>query len=296
MKKILIFGGGGMLGHKMYQVLRTGFDTAVTFRSFTPALASTGLFDRSRVIEGVDVFAMETVASAIERWSPDVVVNCVGVIKQLKEAHDPVQTIQINSLFPHLLARLCAAAGCRLIHISTDCVFSGSRGMYTERDVADAYDLYGRTKYLGEVTAPGALTVRTSIIGHELFSRLSLVDWFLGNTGGTVRGYTKAIYTGLPTVVLARETARIIDAHPSLQGLYQVSSTPINKFELLKLINETYGSGITIEPYDGFVNDKSLDCSRYIAETGYRMMPWPEMVDTMHTDFVQTNYQGKTHV
>ncbi|KAB2921928.1 MAG: SDR family oxidoreductase [Bacteroidetes bacterium] len=296
MKKILILGGGGMLGHKMYQVLRAGFDTAVTFRSFTPALASTGLFDPSRVIQGVDVFSMATVESAVERWKPDVVVNCVGVIKQLKEAHDPVQTIQINSLFPHLLARTCAGAGSRLIHISTDCVFSGSRGGYTESDVADAYDLYGRTKYLGEVTAPGMLTIRTSIIGHELFSRLSLVDWFLGNAGGTVRGYAKAIYTGLPTVVLAREAARIIDTFPSLQGLYQVSSSPINKYDLLKLINEAYGSSITIEPYDGFVNDKSLDCSRYIAETGYRMVPWPEMITAMHTDYVQSNYQGMSHV
>lgn len=291
MKKILVLGGGGMLGHKMYQVLRQHHTVAVTFRSFTPALAATGLFDAADVIEGVDAFSLPSVEAAIERTAPDVVVNCIGVIKQLKEAHDPVQTIQINSLFPHLVARICAKTGARFIHISTDCVFSGSRGSYTEQDVADAYDLYGRTKYLGEVNTPTALTVRTSIIGHELFSRLSLVDWFLGNDGGSVKGYRKAIYTGLPTVELVREIKRIIESFPEIHGLYQVSSPPINKFDLLTIIAEAYGVKISIDPHDAFVNDKSLNCARYSEATGYTMKDWKAMVAAMHDDYVTTNYQ-----
>ena len=175
-----------MLGHKAFQVFSHYFETAATFRHFDARLRSTGLFPESQVIDGVNANDLATVRSAVQQFRPNCVLNCVGIIKQLKEAKEARASIYTNALFPHLLAELCGDLGARLIHVSTDCVFSGRRGHYTEQDQSDAEDLYGRTKFLGEVDYAHALTVRTSIIGRELFSNLSLVDWFLAQKGGRV--------------------------------------------------------------------------------------------------------------
>ena len=246
--RVLILGGAGMLGHKLCQSFRKRFDTWATVRSNFGRYATYGIFDPERSMGGVEVADFDSVVKTLSEVKPTVVVNCIGVIKQLKAAHDPIASLSINSLFPHRLANLCQAVGTRLIHISTDCVFSGRKGTYTESDVSDAEDLYGRTKFLGEVDEPGCLTLRTSIIGRELAGQSGLIEWFLSNRGGKVRGFTKAIYTGLTTLVLARVIADVVEEHADLSGLYHVSSSPISKFELLKLVNKTYNLGIQIEP------------------------------------------------
>ena len=282
--RVMVLGAGGMLGHKAFQLFSQRFETVATFRRFDARLRATGLFPEHQVIDGVDAADVATVRRAIGEFRPDCVLNCVGIIKQLKEATDARVSIYTNALYPHLLAEICGDAGTRLVHISTDCVFSGKRGQYVEQDQPDAEDLYGRTKYLGEVDYPHAVTVRTSIIGRELFSRVSLVDWFLSQQGGRVRGFTNAIFSGFTTIALSRELARIIENLPHLSGVYQVSCEPISKFELLELLGDCFDVDVEIEPYDAFRCDRSLRSDRYRAETGFRPPAWPEMIEEMAQD------------
>jgi dTDP-4-dehydrorhamnose reductase len=288
MMRVLILGGGGMLGHKLWQVFRDKFDSWVTVRSSYEQYAHYGFFNSERMIGGVDALNFDTVIRAFAIAQPDVVVNAIGIIKQLPMAKDPITSLTINSLFPHRLADLCRATGARLIHMSTDCVFSGQKGMYTEDDVADATDLYGRSKLLGEVSEAHCLTIRTSIIGRELNSRNGLVEWFLGCRGQKVKGYVNAIFSGFPTLTFAHILADIITKHKDLSGIYHVSSEPINKYELLCLLKDVYQVDVEIEPFADFHCDRSLDSSRFRAATGFAPPSWPEMVQAMALD--QTPY------
>lgn len=283
--RVLVLGGYGMLGHKVYQVFRDHFDVYATVRRASGSHAPSAFFDVDRLIEGVDVLDVHAIEEVIKRLRPDVVVNCVGIIKQLREAQDPVASIATNSLLPHQLSALCRDAGCRLIHISTDCVFSGNRGAYTELDNPDPTDLYGRTKWLGELSDDShALTVRTSIIGRELSGAHALVEWFLSQTGPTVPGFTNAIFSGLPTISLARLLVRVLQDHPDLHGLYHVSAAPISKCHLLELIREAYGLPLEVVPSPDLHIDRSLNSERFKAATGYAQPPWAELVHEMASD------------
>lgn len=274
-----------MLGHKLIQVLQENSDVYGTLRAqFGEAERRFDAFREDRVIPDVTVENLDGVRSAIERVKPDVVINAIGIIKQLPDSKNVITTLTVNSIFPHQLAQLAEEFGFRLITISTDCVFSGSRGNYTEDDVPDALDLYGKSKNLGEVIADNCLTIRTSIIGHELSSSHSLVDWFLSNRGGRVKGYVNAIYSGFPTVVFAAIIDNLIHHQPDLSGLYHVSSDPINKFELLSLINQAYGSDIEIERFEDFKIDRSLNSDRFRTATGFSPATWPEMIRMMAED------------
>jgi dTDP-4-dehydrorhamnose reductase len=233
-----------------------------------------------RVIAGVDVENIDSLTRLFAVVQPDVIINCVGLVKQLAEADDPLAAIPINSLLPHRLARLCEVAGARLVHIGTDCVFSGAKGMYTEADAADAKDLYGRSKYLGEVDYPHAVTLRTSIIGHELDGARSLVGWFLAQTG-SVNGYKRVIFSGLPTVEIARVVRDIVIPRPELHGLYHVSAEPINKFDLLTLFAQAYDKTIDIIADYELVLDRSLDSTRFRQATGFAPKSWPELINSM---------------
>lgn len=221
--------------------------------------------------------------AVLARVQPDVLINCVGLIKQLADAKDPLTALPINAMLPHRLARLCELAGTRLIHMSTDCVFSGRQGAYRESDMSDAEDLYGKSKYIGELhDLPHAITLRTSIIGHELGSSHALVDWFLSQQG-SVKGFTKAIFSGLPTVELARVMKDFVIPHPQLNGLYHVAAEPIAKLDLLQLVAAEYGKQVDICPDDELVIDRSLDGSRFRDATGYVAPAWPELIRRMHT-------------
>src|SRR5688572_10405570 len=216
-----------MLGHKMVQTLAAEFDTWATVRGTASALAEHGLLPAERIAAGVDALQFDTLAAAIDRIGPDAVINCIGIIKQLPTASDPVLNLTINSLLPHRLQRLCQPRGIRVVHFSTDCVFSGRKGGYTEEDPSDALDLYGRTKFLGETSGEGAVTIRSSVIGREVSSASGLVEWFLSQRGREVRGYTRAIYSGFTTREMARIVRSILVDHPRLSGTVQVSSEPI---------------------------------------------------------------------
>ena len=277
--RILILGGGGMLGHRLVDVLRKDFDTWVTLRGSASAYERYGLFDPKRTLTGVDVLNFDAVTDAMGRVRPDAVINCVGIIKQLAAAKDPFLSVSINSLLPHRLHRLCKAAGARLIHFSTDCVFSGRTGNYTEDDPSDALDLYGRSKFLGETAGEGALTIRSSIIGRELESASGLLEWFLSQQGKRVEGYRRAIYSGFTTHEMARIVRMVLTGHPELSGTLQVSSAHINKYDLLMLIRRAYAVDVEIVPNDEVQIDRSLDSTRFRRLTGYVPPSWPEMIE-----------------
>lgn len=279
--RILILGGAGMLGHQLWRQLHSHHEVWVTLRQPIERYQAHRLFEAERTLSGIDVTDDEALVEVFRRARPEAVVNCVGIIKQLKEAADPVVSIAINSLLPHRLSRLCAAAGARLVHISTDCVFSGCKGAYTENDVADAEDLYGRSKHLGEVTGPGGLTLRTSIIGRELTTKSGLIDWFLSQRGQKIKGYRRAVFSGFTTLELARIIERVLVQHPGLHGLWQVSAEPINKYDLLMRSREAFGWEGEILPDDAFVCDRSLDSTRFRMATGYIPPSWPAMLEEL---------------
>jgi dTDP-4-dehydrorhamnose reductase len=280
--KILVLGASGMIGSTVLRVLSEKKDWQVfgsvrdasVQRFFSPAIGS-------QLIFGIDVECPDALVKVLDQICPDVVVNCAGLTKHKPEASDPLRAISINALMPHRLAGLCKLAGARLIHISTDCVFSGDKGNYAESDFADARDVYGKSKALGEVDYPHAITLRTSTIGHELQSDYGLLDWFLSQNG-QCRGYTRAVFSGLPTVVFAQVIRDVVISHAELSGLYHVAAKPINKFDLLKLIAEVYGKVIDIVPDDKLVIDRSLNANRFQLATGYVAPGWPELIKLMY--------------
>ncbi|MER3495674.1 MAG: NAD(P)-dependent oxidoreductase, partial [Armatimonadota bacterium] len=278
---VLIIGGAGMLGHKLTQTLRArGHEVVPTLRGLIPP--GIPLFAEGRTLEHIDAADEPALARAMTTFRPQVVVNAVGVIKQRGAAKEAIPSIRINALLPHVLAAHTETIGARLIHFSTDCVFDGQQGRYTEESPLDAQDLYGRSKALGEVRdAPHALTLRTSIIGRELANFASLVEWFLAQDGRPVRGFRRAIYSGLTTNRMASLVAQLIEERPDLAGLWHVASPPINKYDLLLKLQAAYGTGAEITPDDEFVLDRSLDATRFWTETGWTPPTWEEMIAEM---------------
>lgn len=281
MTTVLVLGASGMLGNAVLRVFAASPGHAVfgSMRS-SSLLNRLPLALRPRVITGVDVENLDNLMRLFSTVRPDVVINCVGLVKQLAEADDPLLALPINAILPHRLARLCEVSGARLVHVSTDCVFTGERGGYAETDPPDARDLYGRSKLLGEVDYPAAVTLRTSIIGHELGSAHGLVGWFLAQTQ-RVKGYRRAIFSGLPTDELARVIRDHVLPRPELRGTFHVSASPIDKFELLTLVARAYGHEIEIVPDDAVRIDRSLNSTRFRAATGYASEDWPTLIDRM---------------
>ena len=280
-RRILVLGASGMMGNTIFRVLAgsAGFDTRGTVRSASAARKLPAEL-AERVVGGVDANSLASIANALAVVRPEIVINCIGIVKQLPEGSDPLVTIPINALLPHQLAEQCAAAGARLVQLSSDCVFDGKGSMYREGDFASADDLYGRSKLLGEVDYPNAITLRTSTIGHELGSHHGLLEWFLAQSGA-VRGFRRAIYTGLSTLEFARVIRDHVVPRPEMHGLFHVSGDSINKYDLLGLIRETYEKRIAIEPDDAVAIDRSLDSSRFRDMTGYRPPSWPDQIREM---------------
>ena len=279
--RILILGGGGMLGHELVAVLQEEFETWSTLRGSVRAYERHGLFDPQRTFGGVDVLNFDAVTEVMAKVRPDAVINCIGIIKQLAAATDPFLSVAINSLLPHRLHRLCQAAGARLIHFSTDCVFSGRTGNYTEDDPSDALDLYGRSKVLGETIGDGALTLRSSIIGRELGTTSGLVEWFLSQRGRRIDGYRRAIYSGFTTLEMARIVRMILTEHRALSGTLQVSSDRIAKYDLLKLMQRAFNLDVEIVPDDTVQIDRSLDSTRFRTLTGFIPPSWPALIEEL---------------
>lgn len=293
MKKILILGGSGMLGHTIFAYLsaQKKWDVYATTRT-TEGLSPWFPKELARKVRTwVDADNFDTVVRALAAIRPDIVVNCIGLIKQLWIASDPLSAITVNSQLPHRISLICRTTGARLIHLSTDCVFNGEKGNYKESDPSNAEDLYGRTKYLGEVTYPHCVTIRTSIIGHELKGFHGLIEWFLRQE--SVKGYTNAIFSGFPTIELSHIIGDFIIPNDRLKGVYHISSQPVSKYELLKLVADRYSKDIDIEPYGDAQIDRSLDSSLFQNATQYSPPSWQELVEKMYTNFISASYYRK---
>ncbi len=285
--RILILGGDGMLGHRLLMHLQDRHETKVTLRRELAAYERYGLFTLENSYWGVEAKDTERLLEVVADFRPEAVVNAVGIVKQRGAAKEAIPSLEINALLPHRLALLCRAAGARLVHLSTDCVFSGRKGNYTEDDVPDAEDLYGRTKLLGEVTDVGCITLRTSIIGLELSRRTGLIEWFLAQRG-EIRGFTKAIYTGLTTAEMSHVIERILVEHPHLSGVWQVASEPISKYDLLVRFSEVLGrNDVSIVPDDTVRIDRSLLPVAFEKATGYSTPGWNEMLKELGAEVRQ---------
>lgn len=281
--RVLVLGVTGMLGSAILKVLSddSRFDVWGSVRD-SRKVSLLPISNTEKVVTGINVLDFDSLVSVFKKVKPHVVINCVGLIKQVSNANDPLVAIPINTILPHRIADLCDLTDSRLIHISTDCVFSGKKGLYHEDDVSDAEDLYGKSKFIGEVTGrKNAITLRTSIIGHELMSQHALLEWFLAQEK-TVRGYSKAIFSGLPTDEFARVIKEYVLPRNDLSGLYHVSSYPISKFDLLNIVASKYKKNIKIIEDGSVVIDRSLSSRRFIDETGYKCSSWRELVDRMY--------------
>lgn len=273
-----------MLGHRLLRHFSPGYETRVTLRRSLADYSRFGLFNRGNAFDETDVRDSERVAAVVSDFGAEAVINATGIVKQRPEAHELEISNEVNALFPHRLAQVCRANAARLIHLSTDCVFSGEKGNYTESDRPDPVDLYGQTKLQGEVDAPGAITLRTSMIGPELDRKTGLVEWFLAQKGKTVKGYRKAVFSGFVTAELARLIEKLIARHPDAHGVYHASSAPISKFDLLARLNQKLGLGVTLVPDDSVICDRSLDSARFRKAFGYSPPAWDTMLDELASD------------
>jgi dTDP-4-dehydrorhamnose reductase len=287
--RILILGGDGMLGHQLFKSYQGRHDVRVTLHRGIDEYASYKLFSLHNSYPNVDVLNFDQLTDIAKAFRPEAIINAVGIVKQRTDSRDAISSLEVNSLFPHRLSLLCGQIGARLVHMSTDCVFSGSKGMYLETDFEDAADLYGRSKLLGEVDTPHSITLRTSIIGLELSRKKSLIEWFLAQRG-SIKGYSKVIYSGFTTIEMARIIEMLLLEQPTLSGVWHVASAPISKFDLLvELATILNRSDIEIEQDDTFVCDRSLDASQFGHATGYHAPNWHQMLGELAEQIQERN-------
>jgi dTDP-4-dehydrorhamnose reductase len=285
--KIFVLGGEGMLGHKMFQILSSHFPhtKCTIFGSLEdPFYRSIPLFTSQNTFEKINVIESAALERFLQKEKPDFTINCIGIVKQRDEGKMAIPSITINSLLPHLLADWASTWGGRLIHFSSDCVFSGKKGKYSEDDISDAEDLYGKSKYLGEVASANALTLRTSIIGRELNNFKSLLEWFLSQKGNRVKGYKKVVYSGVTTNYIAEIVGMLISDHPQLHGMYQVTAPAITKLDLLTRICAAYKLDIEIIPEDSEISDRSMIGKRFYEATGYKEPTWDYLIGQLSED------------
>ncbi|MDO8788907.1 MAG: SDR family oxidoreductase [Sulfuritalea sp.] len=282
--KVLVLGATGMIGNAMFRVL--GRDSSYEIVGTIRSESDRAFFDAeavNRLVVGVDVENCDALMRTFAAIRPDVVINCVGATKHMASGRDALTAIPLNALLPHRLAKLCEGYAARLIHVSTDCVFSGKQGNYRENVRPDAEDVYGRTKALGEVDYPNTITLRTSTIGHELRGHLGLLEWFLAQPE-RCKGFRRAVFSGLPSVTFAQVVRDLVIPKQKLSGLFHVAGRPISKYDLLVNIADVYNKSIEVVADDTFVIDRSLNSDRFFDATGYRPPDWKTLIRAMHQD------------
>jgi dTDP-4-dehydrorhamnose reductase len=284
MMRVLILGAYGLLGHKLFTRLGKEHEVYGTCREIRAREPWSTIFPTQKLFPGVRAEEPRTVLTPMRRVRPDAVINCIGIVKQLDAAKDPIQTITVNALFPHHLAQICEKEHSKLIHFSTDCVFSGMKGMYKLTDPKDAEDLYGKTKDLSEINRPGSVTIRSSVIGRELGTHNGLVEWFLTQKGKQVKGYRNAIYSGFTTIEMSKIVDSILTKYPNISGIWQVASHPISKYDLLNIIKEKMRLDVEIVPDYEIRLDRSLDGGEFAIQTGYIAPNWESMIEELAKD------------
>ena len=285
--KILILGGSGMVGHRLAKKLSNQYEIFSLLRK-RPDLDSNQFFEKvlpkNQCIFIDDINEYENLNNTVKKISPDIIINCIGVIKQRDKVENVLNMRRINSLLPHVLNQICNKNKIKLIHLSTDCVFSGTKGNYQESDNPDPIDEYGKSKLLGEIKKGNALTIRTSFIGPELFNKKSLFEWVKSQKNGEIDGFENAIYSGLTTLAFSEIIENIIDKHQNLNGIWHISSNPISKFDLIEMINQKFNLKIKINRNSSFRCDRSLNSSKFQEETKIQIPSWRAMIDNLYKD------------
>ncbi len=282
--RLLILGSTGLLGNTItkYFFEKSSFQTFAAVRDIAKLKFFKKKYHRNfLVIE--NILDYEEIERKIKIIKPDILINCLGVTnKELLTNSDQIENfITINSLFPYRIQRICADLGARLIHFSTDCIFSGNKGFYSEKDIPDPYDLYGRSKLLGELDFENTLTIRKSVIGHELSTKKGLLEWFLDQES-FVQGYKNAIFSGITVLELAKLINKYIIPREDLKGILNISANPISKFDLLNIIADVYNKKIEIIPNESIKINRSLNGSQFNKLTGYKTNSWPLLIKSMY--------------
>ena len=282
--KILILGSNGLVGNTIsrYFFEKENYQTIAILRDYSKLkLFHKKFHQKFLVIE--NILDYEKTKKIIKSVKPDILINCLGITNK-EITNNPKQIekfIIINSLFPHWLQRLCSNIDARLIHFSTDCIFSGKKGFYSEKDIPDPPDIYGRSKLLGELNYENTLTIRKSVIGHELASKNGLLEWFLAQNN-CVQGYKNVIFSGITVLELARLIDTYIIPRSDLKGILNISGQSISKFDLLKILANVYNKSIEIIPNESMNINRTLNGSQFNKLTGYRISPWSSLIKSMY--------------
>ena len=284
--RILILGTSGLIGHKLFQILGKRFgDIHGVLHHDGSVEKAASLFDNENCYFNVDVLDTHKIKKILNEIKPDVILNCAGITKRRPEINDPLLAIGLNALFPHKLAQWAKEHNCRVIHFSTDCVFDGKIGDYTEDSLTTGEDAYGRTKALGEIQYDHTLTIRSSFIGRELSVFSELLEWLIAQEGKTIKGFTNAYYSGISTLEMSRVVGDIIEFHQGVSGLRQLSCIePISKFELLCLARDAFGVNVEIVPDGNFTIKPTLNSDKLKSEINLSIPSWPQMMADLAAD------------
>jgi dTDP-4-dehydrorhamnose reductase len=283
--RVIILGASGLIGHSLYRELGSQFETFGTLHYHKKSYGDHRLFNNSNIIENIDISDFQVLCGVLREINPDVIINCIGITKRKKEIDNAAHALYINSLFPHKLAEWAEVNNKRLIHLSTDCVFDGKTGNYNEKSLTTAEDIYGRTKAFGEVDYNHTLTIRSSFIGRELFSKTELLEWFLSQKGPSIKGFTKALYSGVSTKFLSKIVVEIIHKYPNLFGIKQLAiEEPISKFDLLCLARNAFKLDIEIIPDESFELKPTLNGEKLKDELDYVVPTWERMMNDLAND------------
>jgi dTDP-4-dehydrorhamnose reductase len=283
--KVCVLGAGGLLGHMLIRVLSESNDVFGTTRE-KPNISSplANFLSLEKWIGGVDASVPHSIEKIFDTDQFDVAINCIGLIKQRDSIVSDSETMLINGEFPHHLAQIANSHDTQVIHISTDCVFSGTKGSYLESDTPDPVDVYGKSKLLGELIDSNNLTLRTSHIGRELTVKKSFVEWLVSQRGGHVNGYSHAIYSGLTTQALARTISKLLLGNSHLTSLFHVSSQPISKLEIINKLNELLDLQLTVTPDASVQINRSLNSEKFQNATSISPQTWDEMLSDLCQD------------
>jgi len=277
--RVIILGTSGLIGHKLLQELSTDLEVFGTLHYSKKHYGDISLFSGPNIIENIDASNFELLKGVLLAINPDVILNCIGITKRKINTNNIIETLNINSVFPHKLADWAKINQKRVLHFSTDCVFDGRVGNYTEVSITTAEDIYGKSKALGEINYNHCLTIRSSFIGQELFDKTELLDWFLTQNGKQIKGFKNTLYSGVSTIFMANVVKKIIMNFPNLSGLYQLApDKPISKYDLLLIAKETFNIDVEIIPDYENVHRPTLDASKLKRKINLTVPSWETMM------------------